>query len=110
MKFTKMHGIGNDYVYVNCFKEIVNNPKIYIASFLRLIAIPSVLMMLMLILNVPKIYVLPALCFSAMPLGLNTVVFPASFGADTKPGASMALISTLGSIVTIPLMFSIFGG
>ena len=19
MKFTKMHGIGNDYVYVNCF-------------------------------------------------------------------------------------------
>lgn len=21
MKFTKMHGIGNDYVYVNCFKE-----------------------------------------------------------------------------------------
>ncbi|MCI8992864.1 MAG: diaminopimelate epimerase [Eubacterium sp.] len=27
MKFTKMHGIGNDYVYVNCFKETVENPK-----------------------------------------------------------------------------------
>lgn len=26
MKFTKMHGIGNDYVYVNCFKESVKNP------------------------------------------------------------------------------------
>ena len=26
MKFTKMHGIGNDYVYVNCFKETVENP------------------------------------------------------------------------------------
>lgn len=26
MKFTKMHGIGNDYVYVNCFKETVKNP------------------------------------------------------------------------------------
>jgi len=26
MKFTKMHGIGNDYVYVNCFKEEVGNP------------------------------------------------------------------------------------
>lgn len=23
MKFTKMHGIGNDYVYVNCFEETV---------------------------------------------------------------------------------------
>lgn len=26
MKFTKMHGIGNDYVYVNCFREKVENP------------------------------------------------------------------------------------
>ena len=25
MKFTKMHGIGNDYVYVNCFEEKVDN-------------------------------------------------------------------------------------
>ena len=27
MKFTKMHGIGNDYVYVNCFREQVVNPS-----------------------------------------------------------------------------------
>lgn len=26
MKFTKMHGIGNDYVYVNCFAETVEKP------------------------------------------------------------------------------------
>ena len=27
MKFTKMQGIGNDYVYVNCFKEVVEEPE-----------------------------------------------------------------------------------
>jgi diaminopimelate epimerase len=27
MRFTKMHGIGNDYVYVDCFKESVPNPE-----------------------------------------------------------------------------------
>ena len=27
MKFTKMHGCGNDYVYVNCFEETVKNPS-----------------------------------------------------------------------------------
>ena len=27
MKFTKMQGIGNDYVYVDCFKENVKNPS-----------------------------------------------------------------------------------
>lgn len=26
MKFTKMQGLGNDYVYVNCFKETIPNP------------------------------------------------------------------------------------
>ena len=26
MKFTKMHGAGNDYVYVNCFEETVADP------------------------------------------------------------------------------------
>lgn len=27
MKFTKMHGCGNDYVYINCFEERVVNPN-----------------------------------------------------------------------------------
>ena len=27
MKFTKMQGIGNDYVYVNCFEETVKDPN-----------------------------------------------------------------------------------
>ena len=27
MKFTKMHGIGNDYVYIDCFKETVKDPQ-----------------------------------------------------------------------------------
>ena len=27
MKFTKMQGLGNDYVYVNCFEETVKDPK-----------------------------------------------------------------------------------
>jgi len=26
MRFTKMHGLGNDYVYINCFKEKIDNP------------------------------------------------------------------------------------
>ena len=27
MKFTKMHGCGNDYIYVNCFEETIENPN-----------------------------------------------------------------------------------
>ena len=27
MKFTKMEGCGNDYIYINCFEEVVTNPE-----------------------------------------------------------------------------------
>ncbi|NLO16009.1 MAG: diaminopimelate epimerase, partial [Clostridiales bacterium] len=27
MRFTKMHGIGNDYIFVNCFEEMVADPS-----------------------------------------------------------------------------------
>ncbi len=27
MKFSKMHGIGNDYIYVNCFEEKLDEPE-----------------------------------------------------------------------------------
>ena len=27
MKFTKMHGLGNDYIYINAINESVNNPE-----------------------------------------------------------------------------------
>ena len=27
MKFTKMHGCGNDYIYVNCMEKMVKNPE-----------------------------------------------------------------------------------
>ena len=47
-----------------------------------------------------------AICAVAMPMGLNTVVIPAAYGEDTSAGASMALISSVLSIGTIPLVFA----
>ena len=28
VKFTKMHGCGNDYIYVNCFTEKIEEPSV----------------------------------------------------------------------------------
>ena len=32
MKFTKMHGIGNDYIYVDCFSETLDDPSTLVRS------------------------------------------------------------------------------
>lgn len=89
-------------------KKLASDKKVYLASLIRLIILPTVFMLILIALKTDSAIIRAALCATAMPLGLNTVVFPAAYGGDTTPGASMALISHLISIVTIPVMFAIF--
>ncbi len=93
--------------------KLLSNKKVYICSVIRLIAIPSLfvgILMLLKLFNLPELDTMIILTISgyAMPLGLNTVVYPASYEKDTSIGASMALISQTLSVITIPLMFLIF--
>lgn len=92
------------------FKELILNKKVYVATLLRLIVIPSVLMLVLGALKVDKEIMILALIAFATPLGLNTIVYPAAYGGDPKTGASMAMISHTLSVVTIPLMYLIFIG
>ncbi len=89
-------------------KTLTKTKKIYLASIIRLIVLPLIFVLVLKILNTDSDIIMLTLCATAMPLGLNTVVFPAAYGGDTTPGASMALISHILSIVTIPIMFTLF--
>ena len=89
-------------------KKLATVKRIYLASVLRLIILPFLFVLAFKLLNINDTVIMLTLCATAMPLGLNTVVFPAAYGGDTTPGASMALISHLMSIITIPIMFTIF--
>lgn len=90
------------------FKTLTKTKRIYLASILRLIILPLIFVMVLKLLKTDSTIIMLTLCATAMPLGLNTVVFPAAYGGDTTPGASMALISHLMSIITIPIMFTLF--
>ncbi len=92
------------------FKSLFADKKVYIATLLRLIVIPAVFVIVMKISGVSKEIVALALIAFATPLGLNTIVFPAAYGGDTKTGASMAMISHALSVVTLPLMFLLLIG
>ncbi len=89
-------------------KTLTRVKRIYLASILRLIVLPLIFVFALKLMDTDDSIVMLTLCATAMPLGLNTVVFPAAYGGDTTPGASMALISHLMSIITIPIMFTLF--
>ncbi len=89
-------------------KEILSNVRIYIITVLRLTVIP-VVVGVFLALFLPMSIVQPAVIFLAMPCGLNTVVFPDLVGEDCSVGAGLAVVSSLLSCVTIPIVLSLFG-
>jgi predicted permease len=98
-------------------RAMLKNKKLYIASVLRLIVIPAVLVFcvfgakelvnLIFSLEINNMVVYLAFFFSAMPLGLNTVVFPEAYGGNPEIGAGMALISHTLCVVTIPVLFTL---
>ena len=88
-------------------KKALTNGKIYVVSVLRLIVFPALYCGLLMLLGANSTLLTVALIAYAMPLGLNTVVFPAAYGADTSVGASMALISNALCILTFPMMYAL---
>ncbi len=89
-------------------KALLTNKKVYVVTFLRLIVLPSIFVGALKLLNAPDEIVSLSLIAFATPLGMNTIVYPAAYGGDTRVGASMTVISHVLSVITIPIMYLIF--
>ncbi len=89
-------------------KKLFADKKVYIVSFLRLIVLPAILVLALKLIGTSDEIIGLALIAFATPLGMNTIVYPAAYGGETKTGASMTIISSILAVVTIPLMYYIF--
>lgn len=87
--------------------EVFRRPKSYLFTFLRLLGIPLLVMAIAWCMGVPKSLTTLAVLAFAGPSGMNVVVFPASYGRDCKTGASIVLLSSLGSVLTVPILYAL---
>ena len=83
-------------------KELLCNKKVYVICAVRLALMP-VLVWLLVKLCGFTFALLPAVLLYAMPCGMNTIVFPKLVDKDCRLGAATVLISTIVSMVTIPI-------
>ena len=81
--------------------------RAYAASAIRLLIIPITMLLFMRAAGLPGGWILAGTAILAMPLGLNTVVFPEAFNGDSKTGARMCFVSGLLGLITIPLVFGL---
>ena len=87
--------------------DLLRNGKVYIITFIRLLVLPCVAVAVLMLLGAGKEIALLAMFGCGAALGLNTVVVPAAYDGDTRPGAAMAMISHIGAVVTIPLLYAL---
>ena len=83
-------------------------PKNYLFSALRLVGLPLAALLVMLPLGVrgePMFFTGVFMCF---PFGNNPIVFREAMGRDAQKAAGMTLVSYVFSLVTVPLMFTLF--
>lgn len=93
-------------------KKLLTNKKVYIATALRLVILPVVLVgcmtLVRFLFHVSGNGILfIAFLASAVPLGMNTIVFPEAYGGNPETGASMATISHSLCVITIPVLFTV---
>lgn len=89
-------------------KEVLRIKSVYIVTAMRLILLPGLFLLALLVIPLPEVFAICAICSLAMPLGLNTIIIPSALGKDTKVASGMALISHVLSCLTIPAVFAVF--
>lgn len=87
--------------------QVLGNFRVYLYAAIRLLGLPLLVLMLLLLCKAsPELCTMAVLAYSG-PCGMNAVLYPAAYGQDCKLGASMVLISSLCSVLTIPLVYAI---
>lgn len=85
-------------------KETFINKKLYIVSFIRLLVVPSVVYFLLsLYIKNPLLLGVPVV-ISAMPAASNTAIMAKSYDANDQLASQAVFLTTLISIVTIPII------
>lgn len=118
ISLTTMRDLGNCYVPVALlmtgftiadydFSDVFGDKRVYLYTLLRLVVIPLVFCGILLAFDAPLLVATMVGLTYACPCGMNVVVYPAAYGKNCKLGASMVCMTSVGSIVTVPLMYAL---
>lgn len=85
-------------------KEIFKGSIVYYASFLRLMVVPFLTLGILKLLNADKLLMQVSVVIEAMPAAVLASVFAEKYGADTSLASRSVFITTIISMVTIPII------
>lgn len=90
------------------FKEVFSDISLYYASFIRLIAIPVLVFIVLKACGFDSMLLGIPVLVCAMPAAANTVTFAQIFNGDVQCASKATVITTILSAFTIPLIILLF--
>lgn len=97
---------GTVFARIN-MKSVFSDWRSYAASAIRLLALPLIALVILRLMKVPANWILPCVAILAMPLGVNSVVFPEAYGGDAESGAKVCFMAAILAVFTIPIVFAL---
>jgi predicted permease len=88
-------------------KDAFLHPKSYLVIALRLVIFPLLVLGAVWLFRCSSMVATLAMLAFASPCGMNVVLFPAAYGKDCRTGVSLVLPSSLGAILTVPLLYAL---
>lgn len=88
-------------------KEIIKEKNIYSNSIIRLLIIPLLVFFILKIFIISNIVLGVCVLLAAMPVAVTTPIFAEKYNGDINLSSKAVVISTLLSVVTIPLLIII---
>lgn len=91
-------------------KQLFLDKRAYAASAVKLVVMPFISMLAVAFLPVSSAIKYAVFLLLSMPSATSTAMFALRFGGDADFSTVCVLLSTLLSIITLPLMFLVFNG
>ena len=86
-------------------KDMILDKRSWLLCLIRMVLIPPLMLGIAHLAGADGRLMLYVLFMHAMPLGLFPVIYPPRYGKDARPGASMALVSCLLCLVSVPAFY-----
>lgn len=89
--------------------DCIKNAKAWAYTVFRLLVIPLIMMVVLRALGVSGLTLAVSVIVTAMPAAANVPVVAEKYGGDSYLGAQMVFISTMLSMITIPIIATLVG-
>ena len=92
------------YLAQSDLRALAKTLSLYMASFLRLVVTSLLILAILLVVPIPRAVKIVLLIGFSAPCGTVSAIFSQLFGGDYRYGAGLVVVSTLLSMISMPVM------